>query len=237
MLIGKNFDRVEIEFFDLKLTSPQLFVGCLVIFFLSVFFAIRFAKLEYRFNFTRYWRLFFIVSGTGFLLDGFAHLLYLECGIILKVPVWYIGLCSPLFIERAMISIIRNIEIRQRLMRLSFYKLILAIIILTAVISWQNAKETELNAGVVVVINSAVGLFSTLAVLSYFYTKIYGPLFYWFRLSVLIFFPSIVVQIFNINFHPYFDRGSFTHVFVIVGMFFYYQGIKNFYNKRTDHWN
>ena len=51
-------------------------------------------------------------------------------------------------------------------------KLLLAIITLTVVLLIQRFSGLKYNAGLVVVVNSVIGLFSTLAVLSYFYTKI-----------------------------------------------------------------
>ena len=46
MLIGKDFDKIEFDFFGLHLLEPNAFIGDVVILFVALYFAIQITKIK-----------------------------------------------------------------------------------------------------------------------------------------------------------------------------------------------
>ena len=227
MRIGEDFDKIEFEFLGLDLLEPNSFIGDTLIFIVAIVLAYKTIKLGQKHVFFTYWKTFFILFGIGFFLGGLGHLLYNYWGIPGKTPSWYLGILAVFFIEKAMISIYPNEERKKLFLTISKVKLVLALTAALIVSIFVDLEADYTKGMQVPTINSTIGLVSTLGILGYSYSKkIKGFNYFW--MSVLILIPAAVFQGIKINFHQWFDKNDASHLLLIVGLFFYFAGIKSY---------
>lgn len=229
MLIGENFEKIQFELFGLELLEPNAFIGDTVLFLVALFFAIKTYNMGRTLPFFTQWTGFFLLFGIGFFFGGLGHLFYNYWGIPGKTPSWFLGVAATYFIERAMISLVEEPQQQKRFSQLSNAKFILACLGVLLV-TWFVDLEIDYSKGMIVpTLNSTIGLVFALGYLGYtFSKKIVG--FKWFWMSVLILFPAALLQGFKINLHPWFDKNDFSHLLLIISLFFYYQGVKAYNN-------
>lgn len=229
MLIGENFEKIQFELFGLELLEPNAFIGDTLLFLVAHFFAIKTYNMGRTLPFFTQWTGFFLLFGIGFFFGGLGHLFYNYWGIPGKTPSWFLGVAATYFIERAMISLVEEPQQQKRFSQLSNAKFILACLGVLLV-TWLVDLESDYSKGMIVpTLNSTIGLVFALGYLGYtFSKKIVG--FKWFWMSVLILFPAALLQGFKINLHPWFDKNDFSHLLLIISLFFYYQGIKAYNN-------
>lgn len=229
MQIGSDFPKIEFQFLGLDLLEPNGFIGNFLIFSVSIFFFFKVRKLEKSgsSDFLRNWRLFYITFGFSFLLGGFSHLLYNYFEIAGKIPSWFLAMFAPFFIEQAMISIFPNKKKRTFFKKLSFYKLIVFVLLEAIVLINFDISEVPEKGLIIPSLCSALGLIISLGVLGLYYKKRIHNSFInlWFAMIVLFF--SSLPQIFKINLHEYFDRNDLSHSLLIVSLILYYKTVKN----------
>ena len=228
MLIGKDFDKIEFELFGLELLEPNAFIGDMLIFILSIYFAIKTKEQLSKGPFFQYWYWFYIVFGAGFFLGGIGHAFYNYIGMIGKHPSWFLGIISVAFIEWAMASIHPNTRFQKHYKKIIFLKLALAITIEILVIGFGNL-EKALSIGLIVpTLNSVIGLSFALGVLGFKYQKSIYPSFIYLWISALVQVPSAIIQGMKINIYPWLDRNDISHILLILGCSFYYLTIKGY---------
>jgi len=226
MLIGADYDKIEFNLFGLDLLEPNSFIGDFIIFACSIYFAFKVSKM-FKSNFSKHWKLFFIVFGIGFLFGGLGHLMYNYWGIPGKYIGWFAGMTSVYLIEKAILPFLSNEKIKNTLLFFSKIKFILAIIAEILVIYYVDLEKDYSVAMKVPIINSSIGLIYTLAILGYVFSKKIHPGFKYFLFSVLIMLPTLIFQTQKINFAQWFDKNDISHIFLLIGLIFYYLGVKN----------
>ena len=230
MLIGEDFDKIEFEFLGLNMQEPNTFIGDMLLFIFALFFAYKLRNLRKTGGFFNNWYLFYIIFGVGFFLGGIGHLFYTYLGIPGKTPSWYLGFFSVYFIERAMITIHSNLDLKKLFFKISNVKLVLVLIAELAVSFLVDLEADYSRAMIIPSINSTLGLVLTLGGLGYYYSKkTPGLKFFW--LSVVVQLPAAFFQIMKINIHPWFDKNDASHLLLIFGLFFYFAGIKNYHKS------
>jgi hypothetical protein len=75
--------------------------------------------------------------------------------------------------------------------------------------------------------NAIIGLGGSLGILAVIYQGRYTKDFKYFWYGALSFFPSAIIQGLKLNIHPWFDRNDLSHLLLLIGLFFYYKGIKS----------
>lgn len=231
MIIGKDFDKIELELFGLELLEPNAFIGDTVILFVSLYLAYRTHKLRIRTPFFIYWKWFFIVFGIGFFLGGLGHLLYNYWGLPGKYASWYSGIIASFLVEKAIVSIFPRISWRKALNTIAFIKMLLAFIAATVVFIRVDLSVDPSKGLVVPTLNSVIGLGLTLGVLGYYYQRKIDPAFRILWLSTLILIPSAVFQSMKINFHQWFDRNDVSHILLITSLLLYFMCINKYVKK------
>jgi hypothetical protein len=230
MLIGKDFDKIEFDFFGLHLLEPNAFIGDVVILFVALYFAFQITKIKRVTPFLTNWKWFYIVFGIGFFLGGIGHTFYNYLGLSGKYPSWYSGILSTLFVEQAMFSLL-NSKWKNIAIKLSYLKAVLAGIIATLVFATINLEDDVSKGLIVPTLNSVIGLGFSLGFLGYRFSKSIHPSFKWLWISALILIPSALIQAMKINIAPWFDRNDLSHILLIIGMFCYFITIKNYSNQ------
>ena len=75
-------------------------------------------------------------------------------------------------------------------------------------------------------LNAVFGLGAALFGLAVYYQKTYTSLFKYFWIGALFYVIGGIVQALKINISPQFDRNDLTHVFLCIGLFINYLGIR-----------
>jgi hypothetical protein len=227
MLIGKDFDKIEFDFFGLHLLEPNAFIGDSVILIIALYFALQISKYKIVTPFFTNWKWFYIVFGVGFFLGGIGHTFYNYLGLAGKYPSWYSGLLSTLFVEQAMFSLLNN-KWKNIAIKTSYLKAVLACFIATFVFATVNLEDDVSKGLIVPTLNSVIGLGFSLGFLGYHFSKTIHSSFKWLWISALILVPSAIIQAMKINVAPWLDRNDLSHILLILGLFFYYITIKKY---------
>ena len=228
MLIGKDFEKIEFDFFGLHLLEPNAFIGDTIILIIGLLLAFRISKMETKTLFFKYWKWFYILFGMGFFLGGIGHTFYNYLGLAGKYPSWYSGIISTLFVEQAMISLLDNEKLKKIAIRTSYIKAFLAAIIASVVFVLVELEDDVSKGLIVPTLNSVIGLGLSLGYLGYQFSKKIHISFKWLWISAIIIIPSAIIQAMKINIAPWMDRNDLSHILLIAGMFGYFKTIKSY---------
>lgn len=233
MLIGKDFEKIEVNIAGLHGVEPNAFLGDTVLFIVSLVLALYTFRLKERSDFNRNWTYFFIVFGFSFLAGGLGHFFFLYWGVTGKYAGWLLSVCAMYFLERAMISIHPRSSKIRLLNQIAWIKLVLALLISSMVFVWTDLDIDPQRGLLVPSINSAIGLVVCLGVLTEHYSRVGAIRFNYFQLSLLIMIPSAAVQAMKISIFPWLDRNDISHVLLFVSLILYWKGIKSFNEQRS----
>lgn len=230
MLTGKDYPKIEFEFFGLDLVEPNAFIGDTIILFVALFFYNKIKKQQGSESslFLKNWKLFYLWFGISFFCGGLGHLLYNYTGVMGKAPSWLLGMVASFFIEQAMFSIYPTVGKRKLLKQISLIKLLLFIVLEIIVLSTFDLSQAPEKGLILPTVCSTIGLFFCLGVLGVYYQKRIHPSFKFLWYSMFILIASAIPQSLKISIHQYFDRNDFSHVFLIIGLILYYQTIKRY---------
>jgi hypothetical protein len=230
MLIGQDFDKIHFNFLGLDLLEPNAIIGDTIIFICSIYFFIKTNSGTNKPAYFLYWKWFFIVFGVGFFLGGLGHLFYNYTGVPGKYASWYLGIFATFLIEKAMVSIMEYQRLKKTLVFFIHTKVCVAILSSTYVFLVVDLTVDPSRGLIIPTINSVIGLGLSLGVLGAVYSNKIHSSFKWLWISSLILIPSAIVQGLKINFHPWFDRNDISHIFLTVGLFYYYRHLKLYRN-------
>ena len=230
MLIGKDFDKIEISLFGVDLLEPNAFIGDSIILIVALFLAFKVRKFSNSIPFFKNWRYFYLLFGVGMFLGGVGHLMFNYWGFYGKYFPWILGIICIFFVEKAMISLLKT---KSKLLweNLSLLKLILALILEIGVFCFVDMSQDHSIGLRVPAINSTIGFVFSLVVLGNKYRKEIDKNFIFMIYGVLLLIPSGLFISFKINIHPWFDKNDFGHLILIIAMFFYYKSIYTYCQK------
>ena len=80
MLIGQNFDKLEIELFGFIIQEPNGVISDLVMSVVSIILGILLIRKYGKSEFEKWWIAFFMLYGTSAFLGAFGHGFYHYCG-------------------------------------------------------------------------------------------------------------------------------------------------------------
>jgi len=229
-MIGSDFPKIEFELFGLDLLEPMAIITDTIMGGLSIYFGFKVLALKKEFPFYKLWILFFIVFGFGSILGGIGHTFYNQLGLLGKIPSWLCGPISIYFAERAMISIHWNEKSKKRIQKWFNIKLIVIYSIFLYLLIFVWSHENPTLPFLPIAINTIVGLISTIGILGFKYTEKISEKFKYFWLGVMVMFPSGIIFLFKINVYQWFDKNDFSHVLIIIGLVYWYLGIRKLVN-------
>jgi hypothetical protein len=226
-MIGKNFDKIEFELFGLHLLEPMAMIGDGLMGLLSLFFAYQLFRLKSQVRFYYFWILFFTVLGVGAILGGIGHAFFNQLGVAGKIPSWAVGPLTTYCIERAFISVHWVKKIKSRLLFWANIKMTLVYIACNVLfITTTGEKQTTLPF-IPIAINTMIGIIGVAGILSIKYHKRVSRSYRYFWIGVLILLPTAFIFLLKINLHPWFDKNDFSHLLFIIGITFFYLGVKS----------
>jgi len=227
MLIGKDFDKIEISLFGFDLVEPNAFIGDSIILIVALLLASKTNKLSTSLDFFKNWRYFFLLFGLGMFLGGIGHLLFKYWGFNGKYLPWILGIFCVFFVEKAMISLLRSSS-KVIWKNLILFKLVLALLLELGVFYAIDMSKDHSIGLRIPAINSAIGFVFSLGILGNKYRKEIDKNFVFMIYGVLLLIPSGLFISFKINLHPWFDKNDFGHLILIAAMFLYFKAIKSY---------
>ena len=227
MLIGKDFDKIEISLFGFDLVEPNAFIGDSIILIVALLLASKTNKLSTSLDFFKNWRYFFLLFGLGMFLGGIGHLLFKYWGFNGKYLPWILGIFCVFFVEKAMISLLRSSS-KVFWKNLILFKLVLALLLELGVFYAIDMSKDHSIGLRIPAINSAIGFVFSLGILGNKYRKEIDKNFVFMIYGVLLLIPSGLFISFKINLHPWFDKNDFGHLLLIAAMFLYFKAIKSY---------
>jgi hypothetical protein len=227
VLIGKDFDKIEISLFGFDLVEPNAFIGDSIILIVALLLASKTNKLSTSLDFFKNWRYFFLLFGLGRFLGGIGHLLFKYWGFNGKYLPWILGIFCVFFVERAMISLLKSSS-KVIWKNLILFKLVLALLLELGVFYAIDMSKDHSIGLRIPAINSAIGFVFSLGILGNKYRKEIDKNFVFMIYGVLLLIPSGVFISFKINLHPWFDKNDFGHLLLIAAMFLYFKAIKSY---------
>jgi hypothetical protein len=126
----------------------------------------------------------------------------------------------------AFISIYPNPKVKKILYVISYVKLVLMFIIELLILSYAEIDKNQALGLIVPSINFFLGIGFCAGYLGYYYQKTISENFKYFWIGFLVLVPTILLQLFKINPHQYFDRNDLSHIIVILSFILFYQGVK-----------
>ncbi len=227
MLMGKDFDKIEISLFGYELVEPNAFIGDSIILIVALLLASKTKKLSKSSDFFINWRYFYLLFGIDMFLGGIGHLLFKYWGFNGKYLPWILGIFCIYFVERAMLSLLMSSS-KSIWKNLSFYKLIFALLLELCVFYAIDMSKDHSIGLRIPAINSAIGFVFSLVILGNKYRKEIDKNFIYMIYGVLLLIPSGLFISFKINIHPWFDKNDFGHLLLIIAMFLYFKSIKSY---------
>ena len=156
MLIGKDFDKIEISLFGFDLVEPNAFIGDSIILIVALLLASKTKKISNSSDFFKNWRYFYLLFGVDMFLGGIGHLMFKYCAFNGKYLPWILGIFCVFFVERAMLSLLKSSS-KIIWKNLSLFKLILALILELGVFYAIDMSEDHSIGLRIPAINSAIG--------------------------------------------------------------------------------
>lgn len=227
MLIGKDFDKIEISLFGLNLLEPNAFIGDSIILIVAIVLAFKIRNLSNSISFFKNWRYFYLLFGFGMFLGGVGHLMFNYWGFNGKYLPWILGIICIFFVERAMLSLLKT-KSKVIWQKLTLLKLILALVLEIGVFYFIDMSKDHSIGLRIPAVNSAIGFIFSLAVLGNKYRNEIDENFIYMIYGVLLLIPSGLFISFKINIHPWFDKNDFGHLLLVIAMFFYFKAIKSY---------
>jgi hypothetical protein len=175
MLIGKDFDKIEFTFLGLDLLEPNAMIGDGIIFILALYLSFQVKKQNIKAPFYKYWHWFFMVFGVSFLFGGLGHMMYNYWSIEGKYIGWFSNIIAVFLAEQAMLSLHPNLKLRAFFKKVSKMKAAVVLVSMIVLFSAFDFSAEEQKGLIIPAANSFVGLFSSIGILGYFYSKKLDP--------------------------------------------------------------
>jgi predicted membrane channel-forming protein YqfA (hemolysin III family) len=224
MLIGQDFDKLEIQLFGLIIQEPNGVISDLVMSIVSIILGILLIRKYGKSEFEKWWIAFFILYGISAFLGAFGHGFYHYFGALGKVPNWLTGIPIVYFIELAMISLIEDLKRKKTLKFLALSKMVVVYVIFAWICYTVPINEKPQIPFLPIAFNTILGVLLSAGVLGYqFYKK--EKSFKHIVTGVIIMVPSAFVFLIKINPAQWFDKNDLSHLLLTAGIIFFYLGI------------
>ncbi len=230
-MIGADFEKIHFVLFGLDLVEPMALITDTVLAVLSITLGLGLSKIKIEHPFRSYWIWFYIIFGLGAFLGGLGHAFFNYWGVAGKFPSWILGPFSIYLLEQGMIAAHQNEKKLQGFKLISFWKMIGVYIVFALICSFGPIHEKPQIAFLPTAVNTIVGVIFTAGILGNQFSKTITPSFKYFTFGVIILLPSAFIFLLKINLHPWFDKNDFSHILMMLGIIYFYIGVKKSIGK------
>lgn len=225
-MIGADFEKIQFVMFGLDLVEPMAVVTDTVLGVLSVVLGWRLNRIKTDHPFRSYWIWFFFIFGVGAFLGGLGHTFFNYTGIPGKFPSWLAGPMSIYMLEQAMIAAHPDDDALSVFKLISFWKMMFVYLVFGLVCTYAPIHENPQLAFLPIAINTILGVILTAGFLGRYYAKRLKPEFKYFVYGVIVLLPTAFIFLLKINLHPWFDKNDFSHILMMIGIYYFYLGAK-----------
>ena len=227
MRIGSDFEKIDFTFCGLDLLEPNSLIGNTILFISAIIISRKVHKLSIETPFFNFWRVFFIAFGCSFFIGGLGHGFYNYWGVVGKYPGWIASIISLYFMERAMLSLLE--EHRQNLFTLlAKMKLVIFVVAELFVFAFMDLKGNPQIGLLIPSIASAIGFLTCLGYLGLRFARDINSSFRYFYWSVIVLFPSAIIQGMKISIAPWLDRSDLSHLLLLVVLWLNWKGVHEY---------
>jgi len=226
MLIGEDFNKIEVQFFDFIILEPNALVTDTLMAIVSLYLGFLLYRKENKSTFSKWWFAFFILFGISSFLGGLGHALFFYFGAKGKILNWITGIITIYLIERAMISSLKDVRKRQLYEAIVLGKLVFVFVVFIYVILTQPIEEKPELGFLPLAIHTIIGVFSTAGLIGFSQSKTQSIAYKYFYFGVAIILPSAFFYLLKINPIDWFDKNDISHLFITIGVVFFYIGVK-----------
>lgn len=230
-MIGADFEKIHFVLFGLDLVEPMAFITDTILGVLSVALGLSLSKIKIDIPFRTYWIWFFIVFGVGAFLGGLGHTFYLYWGVPGKFPSWLAGPLSIYLLEQGMIAAHPDDEKMTLFKLLSFCKMLLVYTAFGIVFYLAPEDKKSTLPFLPIAINTIFGVIITAGFLGNYYSKKITIEFKYFVFGVLVLLPTAFIFLLKINLHQWFDKNDLSHILMMIGIYYFYLGVKRSITK------
>ena len=232
MLIGEDFSKIQVDLNGLILLEPNAVISDFVMASVSFLIARRLYEKRRTHGFMKYWYYFFLTFALGSILGSIGHGLFYYFGPQGKFPTWISAILSTYFIEKAMIKSFERYNKNNTLGKIVFFKMIFIFLLVITVISSAAFDRDHTIGFLPIAINTILGVFISVSIVGAANVKSQNG-FQWLLIGVVAMLPSAVIFLMKINLFQCFDKGDLSHVFMTIGVYLYYVGIKKIDTKKA----
>ena len=233
-MIGVDLPPNDFLLFGLNLTDPTDFIYDLIMGVLCMFFAYKMNDLRTKNRFARAWFRFFLIYGLATFFSAFGHLFYNYYHFYGKLIGWLLVPLAIYWIEVAMLEAHWNSKLVKKGKRLYEMKLMLVYLIFVVIWTSLNVWDKPSLLFLPIAINSILGLLIGVGIFSYQFKKRLSPSFASIFFGIAVIFPSAFIFIFKINLHQWFSKNDFSHLLMIIGLSFFYVGVKKILTENLE---
>tara|TARA_B100001287_G_scaffold276622_1_gene288240 strand:+ start:6009 stop:6728 length:720 start_codon:yes stop_codon:yes gene_type:complete len=225
MLIGEDFTKIRLDLSGIVILEPNAIISDLIMGLVSFYIAKKLYSNRKSSGFVKYWYYFFLTFGCGAILGSTGHGLFHYLGAQGKFPTWISGILSTYFIEKAMIKSFERHNKNNILGKIAFFKMITVFLLVIIVISSAEFDKNHTIGFLPIAINTIIGVLISVSVISGANIKSQNE-FKWLIYGVLAMLPSAIIFLMKINLFQWLDKGDLSHLFMTIGIYIYFVGIK-----------
>jgi len=231
-MIGADFEKIQFVLFGLNLVEPMAIILDTILGVFSIYLGIKVGQIKSKHPFYTYWKWFFLIFGFASIAGGLGHTFLNYWGMGGKFPAWICGPFAIYCLEQAMISVEPNEKRLSMLKLISAIKLLIVYVVFIIICSKQTIGLNIKLPFLPIAINTIIGIILTAGVLGLIYKKKLSSHFKYIVLGVLVLIPTAFIFLMKINLHQWFDKNDLSHVLQLIGILYFYIGIKKI--SKTD---
>ena len=225
-MIGTDFEKIQFVLFGLNLVEPMAIILDTLLAVVSIYLGYKIGLIKSNHPFYTYWKWFFLIFGIASFFGGLGHTFLNYWGMGGKFPAWICGPFAIYCLEQGMIAAEPNEK------RLSLYKLLSAIkllivyVVFVIICSKQTIGLNIKLPFLPIAINTIIGILLSAGLLGLIYKKKLSKDFKYITLGVLVLIPTAFIFLMKINLHQWFDKNDLSHILQLIGIIYFYIGIK-----------
>lgn len=228
MLIGQDFEKLQLPVGNLILLEPNVLFTDTIMAGISLGLGIMLLRKPTKFAAHRWWTAFFLLFGISSFLGGLGHAMFGYWGIYGKFGSWLTAIPAIYFIERGMVDQEPNEQLKKRYQTIALIKMFLVTVIF-GFVCWKGNLEVKPERGFLpIAAHTIIGVSMSAGYLGWRYSKQLHRSFYDYYLGMLIILPSAFFFLLKINPVVWFDKNDVSHVFITIGIVYFYKAIRGY---------
>lgn len=225
MLVGQDYEKIQLEFNGLTLSEPNVFLTDMLMVLVCAIAIKKLGPHKNKSAVLRSWYRFFAIYGISSFLGGLGHLFYEHLWIWGKIPSWLTAVYSIYLIEKAVIQDIKDQKKRDILNKLAILKMFLVFLSITLICLFLPIDKEQSLPFLPIAFNTIIGVLASVGLFGFIASRKRNPNYKYYYIGVLTMLPSALFFLMKINLHPWFDKNDVSHILLSIGLLFFLKGV------------